>query len=145
MVIVDNVGMSSRQHVSGAGKGPRMTPVPPAHRRQLERIEALTGDPVLTDEPVVDQKTKERAKKVVRMLWDKASPELEAVLNQAFITVIGGGDVQLEWEIDDRYFEVEIPAEGSLPYYFEKGVEEEEASAPSPTRLVDIFRTFWNS
>jgi len=79
------------------------------------------------------------------MLWDGASPEIESILNKTFITVIGGGDVQLEWEIGDRYFEVEIPAEGSLPYYFERGLEEQEAKALSPAKFVVIFRMFWDS
>jgi hypothetical protein len=82
---------------------------------------------------------------VLQLLGSEPSPQLEAVLGQTSVTVIGGGDVQLDWEVGDHYFEVEIPSEGSLPYCFEKGLEEREASSPSPAEFVDVFRAFWAS
>jgi hypothetical protein len=77
------------------------------------------------------------------MLSEAGGPSLRKVLPQMFITSTGAGDIQIEWEIGDRYFEVEIPARGPFSYLSEKAGDEREGSIPDEPGLLQMLQGFW--
>lgn len=82
---------------------------------------------------------------MVNLLWKHAGPDWQSILEQAFLTMTGGGEIEIEWQIADRYFELEVLPDGPFPYYSENGSEEAEGMAPSAAKLVKVLRKFWSS
>jgi hypothetical protein len=117
----------------------------PSYRRQIARLDEIAREPASFEQLPVDPKTYDRARSLVNLLWKDAGPDWRSILEQAFLTMTGGGEIQIEWQIADRYFELEVLPDGPFPYYSEDGREEIEGIAPSAAMLVKVLRKFWNA
>jgi hypothetical protein len=126
--------MNSRQ-AHGAESEPML-------REQLKRIESLSSFPLEAGEVALSRPTQERARAIVEMLWEYSDSKVRKILESMFITFIGSGDIQIEWEIGDRYLEFEIPAQG--PFYFlsEAGDHQREGSVQDESELVQMVQNF---
>ena|SRR6266508_2573196 len=117
----------------------------PMLREQLKRIESLSSFPREAGEVALSRQTQERARAIVEMLWEYSDSKVRKILESMFITFIGSGDIQIEWEIGDRYLEFEIPAQG--PFYFlsEEGDHQREGSVQDESELVQMVQNFWSA
>ena len=117
----------------------------PMLREQLKRIESLGSFRLEAGEVALSRQTQERARAIVEMLWEHSDSKVRKILDSMFITFIGSGDIQIEWEIGERYLEFEIPAEGPFHFLSEEGGRQREGSVQDESELVQMVQNFWSA
>jgi hypothetical protein len=123
---------------------------PPIDRELVEamqvfRIIELVNTPA--DEPgetVPSEATAARAMALLGNLWNDVPRVTRGLLSTVFVTRTGYGTLQVEWEMGDRYLEIEVPEQGPLEFLTERGGAYEEFESDDDD-AVEHYLAFWNA
>lgn len=97
-------------------------------------------------ESELDDRSVQRARgllKRIRLMTQNT--ENAAFLDNPFLTVIGGGLLQMEWKHKARYLEVEIPPEGPFSVWNDGPSGEGEAHPEDVDEMCQFLVSFWQS
>ena len=114
----------------------------PFERRVLQ----LRGLALREGEQDLDVRSVQRARVLLkRIRLMTRGTENTALLANPFLTVIGGGFLQMEWKHGARYSEAEIPPEGPFSVWHDEPSGEGE-SHPEDVDAMSLFLvSFWQS
>ena len=97
-------------------------------------------------EDTPDERSVQRARSLLkRIRLMTRSTENAAHLANPFLTVIGGGLLQMEWKHESRYLEAEVPPEGPFLVWHDGPSGEGEAHPEDVDEMSQFLVSFWQS